>query len=84
MKNFELTDSDKDRMKWLNSQSGYVLNKNQLIRLVNEHKKGNLYDKALIEYRLTDINFHAEASLLYALDYDEVMKLIEKNYSNVQ
>ncbi len=31
----------------------------------------------LIEYRLTDINFHTEASLLHAGEYEKVIEIIK-------
>ena len=72
MKNIELTDSDKDRMKRLNHESHYCLSIGQLKSLLVEHKNGNDYDKALIEYRLTDINYHNEVSMLHNGRYVEL------------
>ena len=79
----KLKSEDKDKMNELNRKNGYGLTKKQLINLVNQHKKADEYNKALIEYRLTDINFHSDVGLLERGKYDEAMKLIEKTYAGL-
>ena len=76
MRNIELTDVDKDKCKEANARNGYGLSNSQLKKLFKEHKNGNEYEKALIEYRLTDINFHSDVTLMMLGKYDE----IEKHY----
>ena len=43
----------------------------------NHRKIGDEYTCLLIEYRLTDINFHTEASLLHAGEYEKVIEIIK-------
>jgi len=77
MRNIELTDEYKDKCKEINAKNGYGLNDTQLKNLIKKHKNGSEYDKALIEYRLTDINFHHEVSLLYLGEYNELNRLFQ-------
>lgn len=64
------------RAKNLNAKNEYGLDYIQVMRLINEHKKskaaGNAYKCSLIEYRLTDINYHTEVAMLCAGAYDEL------------
>lgn len=73
-----LKDKDRDRMKRLNSKNGYGFTAKQMARLIDEHEKGEDYLKALIEYRLTDINFHAECALLASGRYAEARALLKE------
>lgn len=63
-----LTDKDRIRIGKLNSKNGYGMSMGAFRSLVKQHKKAMLnedYHKmACYEYRLTDINFHAECSLM--------------------
>lgn len=78
MTTIELKDSDMDRMKALNAKNGYGLDIAQMKRLINEYQKSNDYKRALVVYRLTDINFHREAGLLQSGKYDELKAQVEK------
>ena len=68
-----ITDVERYRIGRLNARNGYGLNASRLRRLGYEHKKarkaGDTHAMELIEYRLTDINFHHECSLLYYGEY---------------
>ena len=70
----QLKESDKTRMRRLNAKNGYGLSLAMFRSLVKKHKtaraEGNYYAMALIEYRLTDINFHQEVGLLTEGLYD--------------
>lgn len=72
-----LSDADRDRIGRLNARNGYGLNASQLRRLCSEHKAarkaGDVHTMEKIEYRLTDINFHHECSLLAYGHYDQAM-----------
>lgn len=76
MATVELRESDMRRAKNLNAKNEYGLDYSQMMRLINEHKKskaaGNVYKCSLIEYRLTDINYHREVAMLCAGAYDEL------------
>lgn len=76
MATIELRESDMRRAKNLNAKNEYGLDYCQMMRLINEHKKskatGNIYKCSLIEYRLTDINYHREVAMLCAGAYDEL------------
>jgi len=74
MRNIELADVDKYKCKEANARNGYGLSNNQLKKLIKEHKDGDEYKKALIEYRLTDINFHSDVTLMMLGKYDEIEK----------
>ena len=68
-----ITDAERYRIGRLNARNGYGLNTSQLRRLGYEHKKarsaGDIHTMELIEYRLTDINFHHECALLHYGEY---------------
>ena len=67
MKEIQLKENDIDAMKKLNSMNGYFILYVELLQLIDTHrmyrKEKNDYQCALIEYRLTDINFHTEVGL---------------------
>lgn len=67
-----LRESDMRRAKNLNAKDGYGLDSLQMIHLINAYQKGNDYKRAMIEYRLTDINFHNEVKMLQAGKFDEL------------
>ncbi len=79
-----LKDDDKRKMRDLNGKNEYGLTYNQLLRLVNKHEKArkenDLYTMELIEYRLTDINFHYECGMLMDSNYKELRKEIKEAY----
>lgn len=72
-----LTSADRDRMKDLNSRNGYGIKTATLIRLIRQHrsarKRGDKHAMELIEYRLTDINFHYEVGKLANGEYDSLI-----------
>lgn len=76
----ELKPEDKKRMRKLNIKHSYSLSVLNLLRLTNQHKRAReskqWYTMKLIEYRLTDINFHSEVALLRRGAYD----IITNNY----
>lgn len=75
----QLKDCDKDRMRALNSKNHYGLSIAEFRDIVEKHraarKSGNDYKMALIEYRLTDINYHRECGLLEKGLYDEALAI---------
>lgn len=75
----ELRESDKRRANNLNAKNGYGLSIAQMNRLINEYQKGDAYKRALIEYRLTDINFHREVAMLKDGKYED-LKAQVKNW----
>ena len=76
---------DKDRMLNLNKRNGYGISASQLRRLCTEHQKarqsGDSHTMQMIEYRLTDINFHHECSMLYNGKYDELRDELRKKWN---
>lgn len=72
MATIELRESDKRKAKNLNAKNGYGLDIAQMKRLINEYQKGDAYKRALIEYRLTDINFHREVEMLKDGKYEDL------------
>ena len=76
----ELKPEDKKRMRKLNAKHSYSLSVLNLLRLTKQHKRAReskqWYTMKLIEYRLTDINFHSEVALLRRGAYD----IITNNY----
>lgn len=62
----------------LNRKNGYGLDSKQMMRLINNHKKGDAYKCALIEFRLTDINFHREVEMLMNGKYDELKEQVKQ------
>lgn len=74
-----MTVSDAKRMDNLNSKNHYGISHEELNKLIKQHKKARSQnDKrkmSMIEYRLTDINFHCECGLLIKGKYDEALAL---------
>ena len=48
----------------LNRKNDYGLYAEQMMRLISNHKKGDAYKRALIEFRLTDITFIVKLNYL--------------------
>lgn len=75
-----LTTVERNAQNRINSKNGYGISKSQLIALIKKHEKArNEFDiktLAKIEYRLTDINFHAECSMLHNGYYDDAMQAV--------
>ena len=78
MATIELRESDKRRAVNLNRKNKYGLDSVQMMRLINSHQKGDTYKRALVEYRLTDINFHREVEMLMNGKYDELKKQVKQ------
>lgn len=78
MATIELRESDKRRAVNLNRKNGYGLGDVQMMRLINAHQKGDAYKRALVEFRLTDINFHREVELLINGKYDELKEQVKQ------
>ncbi len=72
MATIELKECDMKRVRNLNAKNEYGLYPDQMQRLITAHQKGDTYKRALIEYRLTDINYHREVEKLTAGRYDEL------------
>ena len=73
-----LTEKEMERIDKLNKKNEYGLSKAQHTRLVNKYKaaieNGDDHTIELIEYRLTDINFHATVRLLEQGKFEEAIK----------
>ena len=78
METIELRESDKRRAVNLNRKNGYGLDNVQMMRLINAHQNGDAYKRALIEFRLTDINFHREVEMLMNGKYDELKEQVKQ------
>lgn len=78
MATIELKESDKRRAVNLNRKNGYGLDSAQMAHLINAHQKGNAYKRTLIEFRLTDINFHREVELLINGKYSELKEQVKE------
>ena len=78
----ELKPEDKKRMQKLNIKHSYGLSIISLLRLTNQHKRARenkqWYTMKLVEYRLTDINFHDEVALLRRGKYDMIINNYKK------
>lgn len=74
----QLRESDMCRAKNLNRKNGYGLDSKQMTRLISNHKKDDAYKRALIEFRLTDINFHREVEMLMNGKYDELKEEVKQ------
>ena len=78
MATIELRENDKRRAVNLNRKNKYGLDSVQMMRLINSHQKGDTYKRALVEYRLTDINFHREVELLINGKYNELKEQVKE------
>ena len=71
-----MTVGDANRINNLNRRNGYGLTRKELSRIIQQHKKaraaGDYRTMSVVEYRLTDINYHIECSLLSAGKYEEL------------
>lgn len=73
----ELRESDIRRAKNLNRKNKYGLDSVQMMRLINSYENSDAYKRALIEYRLTDINFHREVEMLKSGKYDALREQVK-------
>lgn len=78
MATIELRESDIRRVTNLNRKNKYGLDNTQMMRLINTHQKGDAYKRALVEFRLTDINFHREVEMLMNGKYDELKEQVKQ------
>ncbi|MBT9923587.1 hypothetical protein [Bacteroides uniformis] len=78
MATIQLRESDRSRAINLNRKNDYGLDSKQMMRLVNAHQKGDAYKRALIEFRLTDINFHREVEMLMNGKYNELKEQVKQ------
>lgn len=78
MATIQLRESDRSRVISLNRKNDYGLDSKQMMSLVNAHQKGDAYKRALIEFRLTDINFHREVEMLMNGKYGELKELVKQ------
>lgn len=76
-----VTEKEINRIKALNRKNLYGLSLNELKVMCKRHKKaraqGDTHAMELIEWRLTDINFHHECGMLCQGLYDEIEKMTE-------
>lgn len=78
----ELTEMDKRSIEELNKQNRWSMGYNELVELVKEHRDtDNNHTKQVIEYRLEDINFHHEVSMLRRGQYAELLEEIEEEFT---
>jgi hypothetical protein len=78
MASIELRESDMQRARNLNRKNGYGLTADQMKRIISAYEKGDDYKRALIEYRLTDINYHNEIELLKADKFNELRERVKE------
>ena len=78
MATIELRQSDIQRAKNSNRKNGYGLTSAQMKGLITAYEKGNEYKRALIEFRLTDINYHDEVNLLQNGKFDELREQVKE------
>lgn len=78
MATIELRESDMRRAANLNRKNKYGLDSVQMIRLINIYQKGDAYKRALVEFRLTDINFHREVEMLINGKYNELREQVKE------
>lgn len=78
MASIELRESDMQRARNLNRKNGYGLTADQMKRIISAYEKGDDYKRALIEYRLTDINYHNEIELLKDGKFNELRELVKE------
>lgn len=86
MKEIRLKEKDMDAMKKLNSMNGYFVLYVELLQLIDTHrmyrKEKNDYQCALIEYRLTDVNFHSEVGMLQNGDYEKLTEMVKEEMNS--
>ena len=78
-----MTEEDAKRIDKLNARNGWGITCDELRAAGKKHfaarTSGDLRTMEKIEYRLTDINFHHEVTLLNAGDYESYFDEIERN-----
>lgn len=78
MAKIELRESDMQRARNLNRKNGWGLTADQMKRIISAYEKGNDYKRALIEYRLTGVNFHTEVELLKNGKFNELKEQVKE------
>lgn len=77
-----ITSEEMDHIKSINRRYEYCLSESMMKSLSKRHKKareqGDTHEMELIEWRLTDINFHTECGLLASGQYDKIDEIIRK------
>lgn len=77
-----LTRKDFDKQRKLNGKNNYSFTRSMLSKLGKKHEEAYYRNDKdtmlLIEYRLTDANFHTESSLLSNHDYQEYKNLLKE------
>jgi len=76
-----LTLEDRDKISKINIKNNYGISQSVLRNLIKNHKaarsKNDLHEMELIEYRLTDINFHSECGLISKGLYKEAFEMVD-------
>jgi hypothetical protein len=76
-----LTMKDRDKISNLNQKHHYALSRNMFKTLITKHKNAreikDQHTMDLIEYRLTQINFHYGCGLLCTGKYDEAYEFLK-------
>lgn len=70
-----------DRRKYItkpNEECGWGFNKEDCQKFLEEHKKGDMRTRYIIEERLEDANFHTFCGLLCAKDYNGAEEYLKK------
>ena len=75
-----LTDKEMNHIRAINRRNEYCLTPTMMKNLFHRHeaarKNGDLHTMELIEYRMTDINFHYECGLLCQGHYDKLDEVL--------
>jgi hypothetical protein len=76
-----LTFEDREHIHTLNTKNGWGFTQAGLRTIIQNHKKarktGDNHAMEMIEYRLTDCNFHHECGCLMAGKYDKAMETVK-------
>lgn len=80
----EMTIGDVKRIDRLNKKYGYGITKNALLQCVYRYRKAkernDIRTMSMVEYRLTDINFHYEYGLIANGKFEECIKSIKEHW----
>jgi hypothetical protein len=82
-----LKEYEKRSIEEVNRLNGWGLNKDEAIEIVKSHRGavphswgGGMKLREIIEYKLTDINYHTLCALLHEGKYAEAFSYIEEDY----
>lgn len=67
-----MTLSDSEEMETLNARNGYGFTNDEIEAMILEHQKA-IRIAEMIEYRLTDANFHSESKRLHNGEYERLL-----------